>query len=168
MPKVHFVKKARKDNDRCGVKAGDSYFWWKNRPKGSAAGVMRCSKTAPRPSQLTMSDYYSAVYSLQEDISDQIHAIDDPDDLRTAVQDWAAQARDIGDEQRDKRENMPQALQDSETGTMLEERADACDAWADDLMAVDIPDRDDDQDDEEWEAALDAVRDEIVSIEPEA
>jgi len=32
MPRVHFVKKARKDNS--AAKAGESYYWWKFRYRG--------------------------------------------------------------------------------------------------------------------------------------
>lgn len=166
MPKVHYVQKARKDNDRCGVKAGESYFWWKNRPKGRAAGVMRCSKTRPRPSQLTMSDYRQAVYGLQEDIQDALPGIDDPDDLRSMVTEWAAQARDIGDDQRDKLDNFPDNLRDSDTYALVESRADACDDWANDLESADIPDRDDDESDEDWENRFEAAKDDIACLEP--
>ncbi len=52
MARAHFVKKARKDNPAAGIKAGDSYYWWKFRRGGK-----HYSKTAPRPSQLTQSEY---------------------------------------------------------------------------------------------------------------
>jgi len=51
MPRVHFVKHARKDNDL--VKKGESYYWWKFRFTGKCM-----SKTPPRKSQLTESEYW--------------------------------------------------------------------------------------------------------------
>ena len=63
MPRVTFVKSARKDNPV--AKKGESYYWWKFRYGGK-----RYSKTRPRPSQLTQSPYYSQVRSLVEQIED--------------------------------------------------------------------------------------------------
>jgi hypothetical protein len=63
MPRVHHVKKARKDNPV--AKVGESYYWWKNfrSPK-------RFSKTFPKRSQLTGSDKLSRLYGAAEDVSE--------------------------------------------------------------------------------------------------
>jgi DNA repair exonuclease SbcCD ATPase subunit len=63
MPRVHHVKKARKDNP--AVKKGEPYYWWKFRYGGK-----RYSATPPRASQLTQSEHYGLVYSTQENIED--------------------------------------------------------------------------------------------------
>lgn len=172
MPRVHFVKKARKDNDRCGVKAGESYFWWQNRGSGGkGAGIKRCSKTRPRQSQLTMSDFYSAVYSLQEDIEDAIGTITEIGDLESMRDEWAQQARDIGTDQSDKLANMPEGLQQGPTGELLQERADACETWAEEIEGIEIPDPDDFAEDDEPEAALQQAIDdaigEMAALQPE-
>ena len=64
MPRVYFVKKARKDYP-VGIKKGDSYYWWKFR----YGGIHR-SKTRPRPSQLTQSEFLSTIYAIIEEIQD--------------------------------------------------------------------------------------------------
>lgn len=175
MPRLHFVKKARKDNDRCGVKAGESYYWWQNRGAGGkGAGIKRCSKTRPRPSQMTLSDYTAAVLGLQEDISDNAGQIDNVGDLMAMRDDWAEQARSIGVEQADKLANMPEGLQQGPTGELLQERADACEAWGGEIESADLPDDDEsdqnplyDPDNEDWliDAITEAIND-IAALEP--
>lgn len=172
MPRLHFVKSARKDNDRCGVKAGESYYWWQNRGSGGkGAGIKRCSKTRPKPSQMTLSDFYQAVYALQEDIMENAGQIDNVDDLRSMRDDWAEQARQIGQDQNEKLTNMPEGLQQGPTGELLQERADACETWGDEIEAVEIPDPEDFAEEEEPEAALtQAIEDaiyEMANLSPE-
>lgn len=67
MTKAHFVKKAAKDNP--AVKKGEPYWWWKFMV-GGRGGPKHYSATRPRPSQLTQSEFLSAIYSQQEDLED--------------------------------------------------------------------------------------------------
>lgn len=169
MPRVHETR-ARKDNPKAcpQARAGQTYFWWRTRMKGAKSGVTRCSLTRPRPSQLTMSDYWSRVFELQEEIQDT--AVETAEDLEGLRDGWAAQAREIAQDQEDKRDNMPQGLQDSDTGQMLQDRADACYSWADDMEAVELPDREDfpegDEGDDEFQDALAQALSEIAALEP--
>ena len=73
MPKVHHVKKARKDNR--AVKKGESYYWWK-----FAYSSKRYSKTYPKASQLTQSDKLSRYYEAQETVDD-LNALAHPLDI---------------------------------------------------------------------------------------
>lgn len=171
MPKVHYVKSARKDNARCAVLKGQSYYWWKNRGAGGkGAGFVRCSRNYPRPSMLTMSPYFTAVYALQEQMADH-GAPEDGADLESLRDEWAAEARSIGEEQQEKFDNMPEGLQQGDTGQMLECRANACESWADEIENVEIPDREDfpegEDGDEEYTEAVSTAYDEIVSLIPE-
>lgn len=135
MPKVHFVKKALKDNPV--AKKGESYYWWK--PKvGGRGGAKRYSKDRPKPSQLTQSEFLSAVYSLQEEMAEA--QADTADDLIGLRDGWVESIREIGQECQDKFDNMPDGLQQGDTGQTLEERAQAMEQWADDLEAVDLDD----------------------------
>lgn len=63
MPRVHYVKKARKANRV--AQPGESYYWWKFRYGGK-----QLSKTYPRASQLTQSDKLSRIYAAQEAVQD--------------------------------------------------------------------------------------------------
>lgn len=131
MARAHFVKKARKDYPEHGIAKGDSYYWWKFRYGGK-----RYSKTRPRPSQLTQSDFLSTVYAYQEQIED----IDiDPDDLQSVADELRSVAEELetlGQEQEDKIDNMPDSLQDSEVAELLRERGESCSTVAGDLEAA--------------------------------
>jgi len=133
MPRVHHVKKARKDNPCC--KKGEAYYWWKFRYGGK-----RYSKTYPKPSQLTQSEFYGTLYELQEQRDDACAAASDVDtsdqleEFKTALEDIAQQLEDLGQECEDKRYNMPDSLQDSETGQLLETRSERCQEMATELQ----------------------------------
>ena len=139
MPRVTFVAKARKAIPDYGIKVGDSYYWWKFR-----YGGRHVSKTRPRQSQLTQSDYLSQAYSLQEQLEDlEI----DPEDLSSVTSELSSIAdelRNLGSEQADKRSNMPDQLQDSDTGQRLEGREQACEEIAGELENLDIENKLDD------------------------
>lgn len=138
MPKVNFVKAAAKDNRV--AKKGESYYWWKFR-----YGSKHMSKTPPRPSQLTQSDFLSRQMELEERIGDL--TADTFEDLKSEVEEIVSEIRSLGEEQGDKVNNLPDSLQQGPTGELLEGRASGCEEWADELEAVDL-DVDEPTDDE--------------------
>lgn len=132
MARANFVKKARKDNSV--VKAGESYWWWSFR-----FGGKHLSKDRPRPSQLTQSEFMSQILAIGEEIED--YSLEDfviVSDLEGIRDDWCERIRGLGEEQSDKKENMPEGLQEGSTGELLEGRYDACETMADELEAIDI------------------------------
>ncbi len=129
MPRVHLVKAAAKDNPV--AKKGESYHWWKPRYGGK-----RYSKTPPRPSQLTTSDFLSRQMELEERVGD-LRA-DTFEDLKSEVESICEEIRMLGEEQDEKLNNMPDSLQQSPTGELLEGRASACEDWASELEGVDL------------------------------
>lgn len=123
MPRVHHVKKARKDNP--AVKAGEPYYWWKPR-----YGSKRCSATYPKPSQVVSSAFLSEVYAIQEELQE----ITDPQEL----DELAERVSQLRDECEDSLYNMPDHLQDtSESGQLLQARVDALESWHDELDHMD-------------------------------
>jgi hypothetical protein len=55
---------------------------------------------------------------------------------------------------------MPESLQESDSGYMLEERADACDAWADEIANFDVPECEEvecDEDDEDYDECVEEM-----------
>ena len=128
MPRVHHVKKARKDNPV--AKAGESYYWWKFRHGGK-----RYSKTPPRPSQLTQSAYFGSIRSLVETIEDT--TVTDQDQLEELKEQVRDELESIQSECQDSLDNMPDSLQYSPTGELLQERIDACDSAISDLDMID-------------------------------
>jgi hypothetical protein len=123
MPKVTHVKRARKDYPNHGIKKGDSYYWWKFR-----YGRKYMSKTFPKASQLTRSEYLSRAYELHEEIQEYNGDRD--------LQEIADEVRELGEEQYDKVSNMPDSLQDSETAQLLEQRAESCEDFATEIESA--------------------------------
>jgi len=128
MPRVHHVKKARKDNPVC--KAGESYYWWK-----FAFGSKRYSLTRPRSSQLTQSEFYSELFLLKESLEDTPVTGDDLRDWREGA---IGDLENLSSDCYDKRSNMPDSLQDSPTGELLENRACEVESLRSELENVDL------------------------------
>ena len=128
MPRVQHVKKARKDNPVC--KAGESYYWWKFRYGGK-----RFSLTRPRPSQLTQSAYFGGIRALGEQIEDT--EVNDNDDFTSLRDEVASELQTIGSECQENLDNMPESLQYSPTGELLQERIDACENASSEVESVD-------------------------------
>jgi len=160
MPRVYFVKKARKDYPAFGIKKGDSYYWWKFR----YGGIYK-SKTRPRPSQLTQSEFLGTIYAIIEEIQDvTIDDFNSIDELRDFIEEKAEEIRILGEEQEDKLYNMPESLQDSETGWLLQDRADACYEIADELENIDT-EIDEELSGEEIQDRLQEIIDEMQNVE---
>lgn len=186
--RAHFVKKARQDYYQQGLKVqarnrkgesvtrydhsqpgskddkklvakGESYWWWAFRfsPK-------QVSLTQPKPSQLTQSEFLSNLYDLQEEIS--AATADDEDEIKASVEEWVSRINEMADECEEKHGNMPDSLQDSETGQLLQDRADNLRSWADELEGVDLEvDEDQLREDATEELKSDRLRDD-ESAEP--
>lgn len=153
MPRVHYIKKARKDNPCC--KAGESYYFWEFRYGGK-----RYSKTRPRQSQLTQSAYYGALYSLQEQIED--YSVHTADDLETLVDDARSGLEELRDEQEEKIQNMSEhGLEYTPSGELVQERLDALENAISEIENIDLQ-ADEDFNDEEMQEFLDNAKSEIT------
>lgn len=115
MAKVTFVKRARKENPV--AKKGESYYWWQ-----FAFQPKMYSKTPPTRSQTVRSPFYQQLYALEDSVGSYI----DPDSVQN---DFIPELEQLRDEQEEARENMPEGLQESATGELLQERFDGLDNW---------------------------------------
>jgi len=131
MPRVHHVKKARKDYPEYGIKKGDSYYHWKFR-----YGGLHRSKTPPKASQLTQSEFLSRLYDVQDRIGDL--SPDSAEDLETEVESIKEELQEMADECQEKRDNMPEGLQDGDVGQLLENRAEALESAIGDFDGIDF------------------------------
>lgn len=129
MPRVHFVKKARKDVPNSDIKAGESYYWWKFR-----FGGKRVSRTRPKASQLTQSSFLSTLY----DIQDLLASPPQDDSLPDFRDDIVSQLEDLKGECEDSLSNMPDSLQYSPTGELLQERIDALESAISELEGIEL------------------------------
>lgn len=135
MPKVHHVKKARKAYKAEGIGKGDSYYWWKLR----IGTPVRRSKTKPRRSQLTESEFFGVMWDAEDDLEMAVSAFRSDGDaaaLASSCNDAASAVREAGEGCTGRRENMPEQLQDSEKGQLLEARAEQCELIADALESA--------------------------------
>ena len=132
MAKVHFVKKSRKEyvDNLTGetIKAGESYYWWAFRyqPK-------QISKTPPKSSRLTQSEFLQAVYRIQEEIDVLTAAdtiIDQLDNIKNEI-------KSLKEETEDKIGNIPDNLQRGSTTKLLQSRVDSLQGWFDKFDNID-------------------------------
>ena len=126
MPKVE-VRKARKDYPNSGIKAGDTYYYTKL--KLQRGGQIKRSLKPFKPSQLTNSPFKSGWLAMQEDW-------EDSDKGGDAIRAAAEALTSLGEEARGSFDNMPEGLQQGETGQQLEARADACENAASELESL--------------------------------
>jgi hypothetical protein len=129
MARAHFIKKSRKAYPKFGIQKGDSYYWWQFR-----GGPIMKSKTRPKESQLTRSAHKSECYAILEELEEI-----DLSEIRNGLDlsDYADRIRELGSNAEDSRSNMPEQLQDSNSGELLQQRVDDMEDWADQLEQVD-------------------------------
>ncbi|KKN67396.1 hypothetical protein LCGC14_0462600 [marine sediment metagenome] len=127
MARAIFVKKARKNNPVC--KKGESYYWWKFR-----FGSKHYSLTKPRQSQLTQSDFLSQIYGLQETIED----MNIESNFESDVEEIKSELENLQSGCEEKRDNMPEQLQDAPTGELLQGRYDSIEEMISELDAIDV------------------------------
>ena len=126
MPRVTKVLSARKAKPQYQIAVGDTYYHWSMMMGGR--GVKRYSKTYPKRSQLTNSDFLGQMYDIMDDQLT-VENISSADDLTTIAEDVKA----LGEEQTEKYDNMPDGLRDGPTGELLQERAQAMEEWAESI-----------------------------------
>lgn len=124
-------RKARKDYPDAGIKKGDTYFFAQIKTGPRSSRIIRSKERIPQ-SKLTTSAFMSTVYSIGEQFDAIVHDNTAPD----AFRDLAQQVRDLGEETQSSFDNMPDGLQQGDTGQMLEERVSNCEQWADDIESA--------------------------------
>lgn len=129
MPRVNFVKAARKPIKDAGIKIGDSYYWWKFRYGGK-----HVSKTPPRRSQLTQSGFLSTLWDIEDRIGE--FTCDDADEFESFKSDIVSEISDLRDETENSLSNMPDSLQYGPTGELLQERIDALESWESEIDGI--------------------------------
>lgn len=171
MPRVTFVKKARKAHPAGGIKKGESYYWWAFM-QGGRGGPKHYSKTPPKASQLTQSEFLGAFYDIEEEIG----ALSADSGLGDATAEIAQRLHELADEQESKKSNMPDGLQEGDTGQMLEQRTERCNEIADELEGLtfdydgDKEDKEDAEDadeteDDYWQRKLEEVQGVDLSVD---
>jgi hypothetical protein len=136
MARIKFVKKARKDHPQAGIKAGESYYTWSLMSGGR--GYRKFSKTPPRPSQLTSSNFMQQYLGIGEILEDALQIATDPADLESARDEAVGEIESLKDETQGSKDNLPENLQESATGQLLQERVDNLENWGSELEGIDL------------------------------
>ncbi len=162
MARATHVMKARKDVPGTDIKAGESYYWWKFKRGGK-----HFSKTPPKRSQLTQSNFYAQIF----DIEDEVGAATGDDSLPGLCEDIASRLRELGGECQGNLDNMPEGLQQGSTGELLQERVSAMETAADEFESIDFgdpdsefdePERNEGESDEDYESRKDDEREQFI------
>lgn len=126
---------------KCGklIEVGETYL--KATPFKLPA-IIRCFKCGLKGYETSGSEYIRAVGALVEDWQDDIGISEDTaEELISAIE-------DIRDQCQESLDNMPEQLQESDSGTTLQERIDACDAAIEELEQVSWDDCNEDAEEE--------------------
>lgn len=136
MPRLHFVKKALKDNPV--AKKGESYYWFKPMV-GGRGGMKRYFKERPSRSQMTQSEYFGTAYDLADSHWPGVNDQSSLDEFKSAVE-------ELRDNEQEKYDNMPEGLQQGSSGETIQERIDECETLISELDSVEFPDEPEDRD----------------------
>ena len=131
-------QKARKEYvcSKCGteIHIGDQYLRFSltrfQKPK------ILCLVCRPTRSQMTTSAFWGTMYAIEDEIG--ALTVDDFDGLSDTVEGIVGQLEELRDEQEEKRDNMPEGLQDGEIGELLQERYDEVDEMIIELQGVEL------------------------------
>ena len=125
MTKIIEVKKARKSPGKCGgcqcvIAKGQPYRFVKFF-RGPKSVWCIDSKCTPRPSALIGSEFIRAVTEAEEDFTE---AIKKRDALK--IKAIGERIEELGEGEQEKFDEMPEGLQQGETGQMIEQRSNRC------------------------------------------
>jgi hypothetical protein len=182
MPRVHHVKKARKDNPVC--KKGGSYYWWKFRHGGK-----HFSLTYPKQSQLTQSPYLSVIYDCQDAWGelqdpagvvasewDRSYVVTWLGEIANSMESIAENLRELVDQYEESASNMEEYFSGSERIDNLRDAGSECEQTCDDIKtmmeevrstaeeieSLELPDKDDFDDEDEWQEACDGEVQDLI------
>lgn len=146
MARIERIKSARKENkcSKCGktIEVGMPYLKatpYKQRP------IIRCTSCGLKSYETSGSEFIREVGRIAEDWEAD-YSINE-----MTAEEIASTLEDIRDQQQDSLDNMPEQLQDGDTGVMLQERIDNLDEVIDELNNI------------SWEECEDEARGEVES-----
>lgn len=147
MARVHAVR-ANKDYPAQGIKKGETYYKWTTRTVVGKRyiGTTHRSKVRPTRAQLTSSEFLSRLYELEDGLGDRFSmdafrgSENWMDDFSAERDSLIGEIEELRDETQEKLDNMPEGLQQGDTGQLLQERIDGLEGWTSDLESVEPSD----------------------------
>lgn len=133
MARINTYKKSARGKaikcSKCGKLIGVGETYLKATPF-KRAPIIRCFNCGLKSYETSGSEYIRSVGALVEDWQDDIGVNEStPEELISAIE-------DIRDQCQESLDNMPEQLQESDSGTTLQERIEACDAAIEELQEV--------------------------------
>lgn len=151
------------ENDEILINVGESYWTW-----CFYGGQLIYSKTKPRQSQLTNNSFKQELYSIQESIED--FSPEDPDDVGVFVEELISNLEELRDTCQESFDNIPEQLQEGNSGQILQERIENLDDVISNLENIDTEfssELDESEKDgmsqEEWERQEEDEREEWIA-----
>lgn len=122
------------------IKAGEPYYWWSLK-----IGYPRqYSKTPPKRSQLTLSNFLSQLWDMEDELAS-FSTPESIDDFNSFKEDLISNIQSLLDETQSSLDNMPEGLQQGPTGELLQERIDGLESWISDLENVEVEESEDEE-----------------------
>lgn len=136
MAKV-FRRKANKDYPQNGIKKGDIYYFAQIKTGPRSSHTIR-SLTYPSRSQLTSSGFLQTAYELSDRVQDAT-SVEELEEIKGELENLQSDTQNSLD-------NMPQGLQEGDTGQLLQERIEQIDNLMQEIDSVisDVEDADQD------------------------
>lgn len=139
------------------VKGEEYYQWAIKQQRGGIVRRQHVKHGSPRPSQLTVSQL-SQVYAAIEGAQDDVSSAEDASAIRDALEGCKGEMESIRDEFQSNLDNMPEGLQQGDTGQLIQERVEALEEFDNELDSAigEIEDFDDaEEGNEESQTAYD-------------
>ena len=118
------------ENDEILINVGESYWTW-----CFYGGQPIYSKTKPRQSQLTNNSFKQELYSIQESVED--FSPEDPDEVGEFVEELISDLEELRDTCQESFDNIPEQLQEGNSGQILQERIENLDDVISNLENID-------------------------------
>jgi len=120
-----------------------------------------CLACKPTRSQMTGSDFLSTMYAIEDDEIAAL-SVEGMDGAQEIVEGIIGQLEELRDETEERRENMPESLQDAPTGELLQSRYDSVDEMIGELEDIETEIDDElseDEKEDRKEEILQAIQD---------
>lgn len=119
----------RDERDVIFIAKGESYYWWQ-----FLRGGKNLSKERPKRSRLTQSGFLSELYDMEDSVGD--FTAENKDDFDSFKEDLMSQIESLKEQCEESLSNMPDSLQESPTGQLLQERIDGLDNWYSEVEGI--------------------------------
>lgn len=152
-------KKPADDKDTIVVNKGQEYYAWSLFGESKE----RISVTCPNRNQLTNNEFKLGYYAVEDRIGDLFSQDFLESSIDDEVNEIVSDIESLKDNAQESLDNMPEQLQEGETGQMLQSRVESLEEWSSNIEAVDLS-IDIDIEDEESEEYKEAKLARIVEI----